>query len=119
MRSSINYLLHSGKNSKLLYYLNAYARELIPDSLFRKRLQQELECCASLYDAAYIADRVDYYCHATESIAPDATPLSSFHRTGHSSVYYFDSHEIVRWFNPDFHWKYLSATSAIFLIHLP
>ena len=86
MRSSVNYLLHSGKNSKFLYYLNAYARELLPDSLLQDRLQQELECCASLYDAAYIADRVDYYCHATEKIAPDATPLRDFHKKGHSSV---------------------------------
>lgn len=107
MRSSVNYLLHSGKNSKFLYYLNAYAHELLPDGLLQKRLQQELECCAGLYDAAYIADRVDYYCHATEKIASDATPLSDFHKKGHSSVYYLDSHEIVRWFNPDFRWKYL------------
>ena len=107
MRSSVNYLLHSGKNSKFLYYLNAYAHELVPDSLLRKRFRQELEYCASLYDAAYIAERVDYYCHASESIATDATPLRDFRKKGHSSVYYLDSHEIVRWFSPDSRWKYL------------
>lgn len=108
MRSSIKYLLHSGKNPVFPYYLNAYAHELfVPDSLLRKRLQRELEVCAGLYDTAYIADRVNYYCHATGNIASDATRIGDFHKKGHSSFYYFDSREIVRWFNPDFRWKYL------------
>lgn len=107
MRSSLQYLLRSGKNSKGIYYLNAFVQSLIPDAWFRQRLQKELDDCSQRYDADYIAERVNYYCHALESVAPDAPCLSDFHRKGHSSAYYFDSKEIVRWFSPQERWNYL------------
>ena len=109
MYTSLHYLLHSGKNSKLLYYLRAALREAVPDALCRRRLAAELEACRRLYDEAYIEDRVSYYCQLTDRHPLDATarPLADFHKHGNSSTYFFDSREIVRWFDPALRWCYL------------
>lgn len=109
MRTSLHYLLHSGKNAKWLYYMRAGLRELVPDAVVRQRLDQEMEVCANLYDENYVSDRVDYYCKLTHPVAiPDDAPrLADFHKRGNGSVYYFDSREILRWFSPDLRWQYL------------
>ena len=109
MNASLHYLLRSGKNSKLRYYAGAVCREMIPDAFRRKALVRELETCQALYDEAYVADRVDYYCKLSEPtpLAATATPLSQFRKRGNSSAYYFDSREIVSWFPTDLCWSYL------------
>ena len=109
MRTSLHYLLHSGKNAKWPYYLLAGVRELVPDAIMRRRLAHELEACSKLYDEGYIADRVDYYCKLTSPTAlhDNAPRLADFHKRGNGSTYFFDSREIVRWFDPELRWQYL------------
>lgn len=109
MRTSLHYLFHSGKNAKWSYYLRAAMRELVPDAIMRRRLAHELEICSNLYDEEYIADRVDYYCKLTTHTAlhDNAPHLADFHKRGNGSVYYFDSREIIRWFDPELRWQYL------------
>ncbi|MBQ0016383.1 MAG: lipopolysaccharide biosynthesis protein [Bacteroidales bacterium] len=108
MHTSLHYLFHSGKNSKALYYMHAALSQLIPDSRYQQRLEDELDQCSQLYDPDYIADRVNYYCHpCSTSLGATASKIGLFQRRGHNSTYYFDSKEIVRWFNPDLYWDYL------------
>lgn len=109
MHTSLHYLFHSGKNSKLAYYLRSLLREAVPAALLRRQLDKELDRCRKHYDQRYIEDRVEYYCKlATPTpLGSEAKPLSEFHKKGNSSTYYYDSREIVRWFSPDLVWQYL------------
>ena len=102
------YFFHSGKNSKAGYYLKAGFRDLIPDSLFRHRLKGELEACRRLYDGDYVADRVDYYCRlsAKSPLGDQAEAIGALRRT-HGSTYYFDSRELLQWFDPQLRWCHL------------
>lgn len=108
-RTSLRYLFHSGKNSKFLYYLRAVLRDAIPDGFFRMRFQHEIRRGRRLYDEAYVADRVDYYCKliGRVDIGQDAPRLGDLHKKGHSSTYYYDSREIIAWFPHDLRWRYL------------
>ena len=107
--TSLHYLLHSGKNSKWSYYLRAYLRDARPDSWLRDRLQRELEHGRRTYDAAYVEDRVAYYCKLTAptSIGDDAPRLGDLSRKTTKSMYYFDSREVIQWLDPDLRWRYL------------
>jgi len=109
MQTSIHYLLHSGKNSKFLYYLRAVMREIVPAAILRQQLDKELDRCRERYDMRYVEERVEYYCKLVKPtpLGNDAKPLSHFHKKGNSSTYYYDSREIVRWFSPTLVWQYL------------
>ena len=109
MNTSWQYRLHSGKNSKAGYYLRAGFRDLMPDTLFRFRLEKELEECSRLYDQEYIRDRVDYYCRMQEPrpLGDHATAIGQLSRKGVPSTYYYDSRELLQWFNPELKWNYL------------
>lgn len=109
MNASFKYIFHSGKNSKFLFYLKAVMRELVPDSWTRQRLQKEMEMCTQLYDENYIASRVDYYCKLMTStkLGPAASRIGDLHKKGHNSTYYYDSREIIRWFDSELRWNYL------------
>ena len=109
MNTSWQYRLHSGKNSKAGYYLRAGFRDLMPDTLFRFRLEKELEECSRLYKQEYIRDRVDYYCRMQEPrpLGDHATAIGQLSRKGVPSTYYYDSRELLQWFNPELRWNYL------------
>lgn len=107
--ATFGYLFHSGKNSKAGYYLKAGFRDILPDSLFRCRLEKELETCRRLYDEEYIASRVNHYCKFNEPrpLGPEAEPIGELHKTPHGSTYYYDSRELLQWFNSTLHWNHL------------
>ena len=107
--TSLHYLLHSGKNSKPLYYLRAVSRDVLPDCFFRSRLKYELSCGHRLYDEEYVDDRVNYYCQlqGPAEIGEDAPRLGDLHKKGHNSTYYYDSREIIAWFPHELKWRYL------------
>lgn len=109
MNTTLQYKLHSGKNSKAGYYIVAGLRDMLPDSCFRHRLEAELQHCEAMYDDTYIADRVDYYCQLREPImlGVDAEPIGLLQRKGNPSTYYYDSREALQWFNPELRWHYL------------
>lgn len=98
----------SGKNNKLLYYMRGFCREAVPDGFFRGRLRRALAEVENRLDRDYIFDRVNYYCGLdVPAQLPVSSPaLGEFSRKGAPSVYYFDSKEYVRWFDPRLRWEY-------------
>lgn len=109
MNTTLQYKLHSGKNSKAAYYMQAALRDMLPDRLYAMRLNRELERCAAMYDRDYIADRVDYYCKLSRPVTlwSDSEPIGALQRKGNPSTYYYDSREALQWFNPELRWHYL------------
>lgn len=109
MNTTLQYKLHSGKNSKAAYYMQAALRDMLPDRLYAMRLNRELERCAAMYDRDYIADRVDYYCKLSRpvTLGSDSKPIGALQRKGNPSTYYYDSREALQWFNPELRWHYL------------
>lgn len=109
MNTTLQYKLHSGKNSKAAYYMQAALRDMLPDRLYAMRLNRELERCAAMYDRDYIADRVDYYCKLCRpvTLGSDSEPIGALQRKGNPSTYYYDSREALQWFNPELRWHYL------------
>lgn len=109
MNTTLQYKLHSGKNSKAAYYMQAALRDMLPDRLYAMRLNRELERCAAMYDKDYIADRVDYYCKLSRpvTLGSDSEPIGALQRKGNPSTYYYDSREALQWFNPELRWHYL------------
>lgn len=109
MNTTLQYKLHSGKNSKAAYYMQAALRDMLPDQLYAMRLNRELERCAAMYDRDYIADRVDYYCKLSRpvTLGSDSEPIGALQRKGNPSTYYYDSREALQWFNPELRWHYL------------
>lgn len=109
MNASLQYVFHSGKNSKFLYYLKAFLREMVPDQCMRQRLEHELEICSKLYDEAYISERVNYYCklQGIQSLGSNSSAIGDLHKKGNNSTYFFDSREILRWFSPELKWNFL------------
>lgn len=107
--TTLQYKLHSGKNSKAAYYMQAALRDMLPDRLFSRQLEHELSRCAELYDKAYINDRVDYYCKLSSPspLGDTAEPIGKLRRKGNPSTYYYDSREALQWFNPELKWHYL------------
>lgn len=109
MNTTLQYKLHSGKNSKAAYYMQAALRDMLPDRLFSNRLERELSRCAELYNKDYIADRVDYYCkiNSPVTLSGDAEAIGALQRKGNPSTYYYDSREALQWFSPALRWHYL------------
>lgn len=109
MNTTLQYKLHSGKNSKAAYYMQAALRDMLPDRLYAMRLNRELERCAAMYNRDYIADRVDYYCKLSRpvTLGSDSEPIGALQRKGNPSTYYYDSREALQWFNPELRWHYL------------
>ena len=109
-KRKIYYMLNSGKNSNLKYYLGSYLREYMPKLFAQSRLSYHLEMAAHHPDKDYLLQRACYYCKLT--------PDSSFNRqawdekairlhdqevTG-QKTYYFDAMEYARYFKQDLRW---------------
>lgn len=91
------------KNNKFFYYLFNFAGLLIPGIFFRLRLQKKLRTL-KLYDKEYIKGRVNYYnkLSGKHALSPKAITLSGLQNPKKNRVYYFDTHEYTRYFNPAF-----------------
>ena len=107
--ATLGYFFHSGKNSKAGYYLKAGFRDILPDTLCRRRLEKELDECRRRYDEEYIDSRVNLYCQFNDrrDLGPDAETIGSLTKGHHGSTYYYDSREILRWFDPSLRWNHL------------
>ncbi|HRF69288.1 MAG TPA: glycosyl transferase family 90 [Muribaculum sp.] len=108
MSGKLSYLLRSGKNSKQKYFAINYLRQLIPEFIFRKRLESVLEKASRRDDIDYIKWRVDYYNKLRcPVVLPPESPLVRDHAIPRKQkVYYFDTYEFLRWFPQDYHWGY-------------
>jgi len=109
----LRYLLHSGKNPKWKYYLNAYAYLGVPAWLLRARAKRLLASIESRSDRDYILDRVAYYCRLNENTPIDAeawrreaVAIGAQPMTG-QKVYYLDSMPIARHFPLYLLWRLL------------
>lgn len=107
--ATLGYLFHSGKNSKAGYYLKAGFRDILPDGLCRRRLEKELDACSRLYDKEYIDSRVNLYCQFNDhrDLGTEAETIGLLRKVKHGSTYYYDSREILRWFDPTLRWNHL------------
>lgn len=120
MGDSILYKLHSGKPNKLAKLIKNYAGLLVPDVCYRMRLQDKLLEAAERPDYGYIMRRVDYYnrMHTSWRVSPQdkaeyakntfsyTGTLGDYHRRLFKTVYYFDQHDVTRWFPKDLRWNY-------------
>lgn len=114
---SLHYILRSGKNPKIPYYVRSYLRYWTPQRWLAGRLPKLLDEGLRRQDIDRILDRVAY-CNRLEPGAalPDEAPtLGDFRRRDHQSAYFFDSYEIVRWFDRSLRWSYLFGD----VVHVP
>ena len=117
----IHYMLNSGKNSKLKYYVRCYLREAMPRFLWEKQLPQFLELVNRRLDKDYILQRTNYYNQLTKETVIDpvlwaeqSISLKEQPMTG-QSVYYHDSMEIARYFDEELKWVLLPGDTK----HVP
>ncbi len=116
MFSDLKNLSVKHQNNKVGYYLLNNLRRIFPSFLFRNRFKTKLNC-SSDFDPEYIQKRVNYY-NRLESNAklPQTTPTLSELKLGKSmKVYYFDSYEYSRYFDPMLRAEFLFGD----IIHIP
>ena len=110
LRRKIYYLLHSGKNSNLNFFVKAYLRKCVPTVLTRMQLRRELDKLNGYPDKEEILRRVNYYCKLTPDTGFDRpqweSKAVSIRRQPMlpQKVYYFDAMEIARYFDQDLRW---------------
>ncbi|MBP5543387.1 MAG: lipopolysaccharide biosynthesis protein [Kiritimatiellae bacterium] len=100
--------LRSGKNSKFTYFARAFARELVPWSIYRARREGLLESIASRPDRDEIEARAAYCCRldpaAPVTLSDAAQRLRDQPLPKKKHTYYFDSREYLRYFPRDLRW---------------
>lgn len=114
-KRKIYYLLHSGKNSNLKYYVRSYLREWTPRIFSQMRLEHLLRQLDERPDREYILQRVDYYNKLTAASSIDralwdeqSVPVGRQPMTN-QSTYYHDALEIARFFSSSLRWILLSG----------
>lgn len=115
------YTLHSGKNSKLWYYLTSYIAIHLPHAWLRKICQREMEAFRHRDDQAYIMQRVNYYNRLSpatpidrkaflqESVCVQDQPMTG------QKVYYLDAYRYARYFPLSLRWVLLPGD----IVHVP
>jgi len=120
MSDSILYKVRSGKPIKFWYFIRKYMGLVIPDSWYRIRLEQRLCLVSSRPDYPYIQERVNYYIRLdrTRPIPSEnrlahhqswlhyTGPIGQYRSNMFHKAYYFDQHDITRWFPPSLRWNY-------------
>lgn len=91
------------KNSKLLYYVKVFSRQLLPAFLFRSQLSKKLNTLQQ-FDQDYVFTRVNYYnkLQNIKSLDSSAITLGKLSLPKKQKAYYFDTHEYTRYFNAKF-----------------
>jgi hypothetical protein len=88
------------KNNRILYYLRAIGREILPDFFCRIQLKTKLKTQVK-YNADYLRRRIDYY-NKLENCGYQLKflrPLNEFKIPKKIRVYYFDNYEYTRFFS--------------------
>ncbi len=115
MRRKIYYMLNSGKNSHVTYYLKAYIRQAIPSTFYRMRLKRELRKLNDYpkEEQKALLQRLDYYCKLSPGSPIDrglweqtAISIHDQPRMKRKKMYYIDIMEIARYFDPSLRWVY-------------
>lgn len=120
MADNILYKLRSGKPIKCLDFLKNFSGLLIPDSWYRVRLKRKLEAARQRPDYEYMKQRVDYYIRIHEpwkisdedKLVRDRSwihytgAIGDYRRKMFHTAYYFDQHDVTRWFPPRLRWNF-------------
>jgi hypothetical protein len=95
------------KNSKIKYYAKNTLKLLLPNRLYRDRLNARL-AGLSRYDETYVRDRVDYYNRRQGPFTPDETftSIRAF-RHAERKTYFYDLYEYLRYFDEELRFAYL------------
>lgn len=121
MSDNLFYKLHSGKPIKALWFARKALGCLVPDIYYRSRRHALLEKARRRPDYADMCRRVDYYCRLTkpwimlndDSIERDRSwmlytgPFGRYKRSLFHTAYYYDQHDVTRWFPKHLRWHYL------------
>ena len=114
------YKLHSGKPNKLLNFLGNFLGLLVPDAWYRARRERKLRAAQSRPDYDYMLQRVAYYNRVDtpwqvspqDSIRRERSwlyytgALDGFRPKTFHTAYYFDQHDVTRWFPPRLRWNF-------------
>ena len=109
-KRKLYYLLHSGKNSKLKFFLKAYLQQCVPSWITRRMLNHYLRQVDDREDRMELLWRADYYCKLTPETPFDR---EAFRRESVSiakqpviqpKVYYFDAMNVGRYFDGHLRW---------------
>lgn len=112
--------LNSGKPNKFLDFVKSFAGLLVPDAYYRLRREAKLKKAARRPDYDELLRRTDYYIRLTTPWTVDPTDhiehsRSVFHYTGtlggykrkmFHTAYYFDQHDVTRWFPKQLRWSF-------------
>lgn len=104
------------KNNKIYYYIKAILREGIPARFVRAKLHSRLAKGDS-QDRLYIEERVRYYnkLEEVQELGAQAVEIRKYKIPAHIRVYYFDSKEYLRYFDPGLTFNILPGD----VIHVP
>lgn len=93
-------------NTRFNYYLKCFAEWMVPDLFFRMRATS-LFSPETYLNSPEIRLRVNYYCRLPWGCAlgKNLRSLEQEHLSRRKTVYYFDSHEISRYFPKRFCWE--------------
>jgi hypothetical protein len=107
MANPFNYFLPH-KNIKILYYAGCICRELYPQFLCRQALKKKLDHIHE-FDSKYLLKRLTYYNKLTEAypLSEKAIQLSELKIPDRKRVYYFDTVEYTRFFDPSLRANFL------------
>ena len=98
---NLNYMLHSGKNPKWLYWTKSFVRRLVPRAYWELRRDSLIDGARKRPDWDYICNRVDYYCQLpADKVIPlpeDAPTIPQACHMG-KRVYRTDTAWCTRWF---------------------
>lgn len=120
MADNIIYKVRSGKPVKFLNFISEFAKLLIPDAFYRRRLPHLLDAARKRPDFDYIEQRVNYYMKINRPFAVSSDDSytkdrSWIHYTGRTgdykrkmfhTAYYFDQHHVTRWFPKSYRWNF-------------
>lgn len=115
------YTLHSGKNSKLAYYINSYVAINLPHAYLSFLYRKEMSALERRSDREYIMGRVNYYNRLSPDVPFDkerflneSVQLKDQPITG-QKVYYLDSYRYARYFPASLRWRLLPGD----IVHVP
>lgn len=120
MKDSLVYKMTSGKPIKILYFIRKFWGLVIPDAFYRCQTASIIKAAKKRSDFAEISRRVDYYCHPSSDwdiCSQDTTKrerstffyrgtLGGFKRRMFHNAYYFDQHDVTRYFPKQFRWSF-------------
>lgn len=120
MSDHLFYKLRSGKPVKFLNFLQKFIGLAIPDAYYRSRRKSMLEAARKRPDYEYLKQRVDYYMRITspwtismeDKLTRDRSwihytgALGDYRRKMFHTAYYFDQHDVTRWFPPRLRWNF-------------